>query len=42
LEYLYLSLDCNRQLNILRDKIHEFILPSRRNFKFDVGSDDSE
>jgi len=45
LEYLYLSLDSNRQLKLLRDKIHEFILPSRPNFKFDVGSgmlDDSE
>jgi len=45
LEYLDLSLHCNRQLKLLRDKIHEFILPSRPNFKFDVGSrmlDDSE
>jgi hypothetical protein len=42
LEYLYLSLDSNRQLKLLRDKIHESILPSRPNFKFDVGSDGSE
>jgi hypothetical protein len=39
LEHLYLPLDSNRQLKLLRDKIHESILPSRPNFKFDVGSD---
>jgi len=42
LEYLYLSLDSNRQLKLLRDKIHESVLPSRPNFKFDVGRDGSE
>ena len=42
LEYLYLYLDSNRQLKLLREKIHESILPSRPNFKFDVGSYGSE
>ena len=42
LEHLYLSLDSNRQLKHLRDKIHECILPSRPNFKFEVGRDGSE
>jgi hypothetical protein len=42
LEYLNLSLDSNRQLNLLRDKIQESILPIRPNFKFDVGRDGSE
>ena len=37
LEYLYLSLDTNRELKLVRDKIHECILPNRPNFKFDVG-----
>jgi hypothetical protein len=36
LEYLYLSLDSNRQLKLLCDKIHESILPSRPNFIFDA------
>ena len=42
LVYLYLYLDSNRQLKLLREKIHESILPSRPNFKFDVGSYGSE
>ena len=42
LEHLYLSLDSYRQLKHLRDKIHECILPSRPNFKFEVGRDGSE
>ena len=37
LEYLYLSLGSNHQLKHLRDKILESILPSRPNFKFEVG-----